>query len=46
MTDKIKVCTMLEAEELPTGSTDLHTSLTNVDCDDFSHTFLTLIIIS
>ena len=29
--------TMLEAEKLPTGVTNLDTGLTDVDVDDFSH---------
>ena len=33
----IRLDTVLEAEELPAGVTDLDTSLTDVDGNDFSH---------
>jgi hypothetical protein len=33
----IRLDTMLKAEELPTCVTDLHTSLTDVDTESFTH---------
>jgi hypothetical protein len=33
----VRLDTVLEAEELPTGVTDLDTGLTNVDADGFTH---------
>ena len=36
----IRLDTVFEAEELPAGVTDLDTSLSNVNVDDFSHFFI------
>ena len=36
----VRLNAVLKAEQFPTGVTDLNTSLTNVDRDNFSHSYL------